>query len=170
MSWSLSPESGDSLNLEPKTAGAIAPTQASGCLLEKSGHFVLVERTTNVVPEPQDSDLSKQVGNRVEVTGRTETGQCKMPGASELISVAGLKQVSKGGCSAIAKKIGASAAVAAGAAGAGAAAGAAGAATAAGIGAVAVIGGVAVAATVGGLAAVGDLPGRGSNYESSARH
>jgi hypothetical protein len=171
-------DAGDALDLEPQAAGATAATQASGCLLEKSGHLILVDRTTNVVLELQGMDLSSNLGNRVEITGRASGAKPAVADASQVIAVAGVKLVSKGGCTAIAKKIGASTAVvAAGGAAAGAAAAsgtaaaAAGAATAAGVtvGTVAVIGGVAAAATVGGLAAVGDLPGQSAPPPSASR-
>ena len=168
-------ETGSSMVFEPQ-AGAEAPTRASGCLLEKGGKFLLAERTTNIVLELQGSDLEKQLGNQVEISGRAVPASPGTPAGSQLIKVAGIKLVGKGGCTAIARKLGA-ATVAAGAAGAGAtgagAAGAAGAGAAAGagigIGTVAVIGGVAAAATVGGLAAVGDLPGQSGASPPASR-
>jgi hypothetical protein len=168
-------EAGRSLDLEPQAAGAAAPTRVSGCLVAKGGKVVLVEQTTNVLLELQGPDLEKEIGNHVEISGVALSEPVSIPGASQLIRVAGLKQVTKGGCSAVAKKAGASvaaagAAAAGTAAGTGAAAGAAGAA-AGGIGAstIAVIGGVAAAATVGSLAAVGSLPGQGNTLPSASR-
>jgi hypothetical protein len=179
---------GEALNFEPQAAGATAATQASGCLLSKGGKFILVDRTTNVVLELQGADLAAQAGNRVEITGRAETAKPQVADASQVIDVAAVKLVAKGGCTAVAKKVGASTAVAAGAgaaagAGVGAAAagaagaGAAGAAAAGagaaaagiGVGTVAVIGGVATTATVGGLAAAGELPGQGDPPPSTSR-
>lgn len=167
-------EAGRSLDLEPQAAGAAAPTRVSGCLVAKGGKVVLVEQTTNVLLELQGPDLEKEIGNHVEISGVALNEPVSIPGASQLIRVAGLKQVTKGGCSAVAKKAGASVAAAGAAAAAGTAAGAAaGAAGAAagGIGAstIAVIGGVAAAATVGGLAAVGSLPGQGNSLPSASR-
>jgi hypothetical protein len=159
-------DAGDALDLEPQAAGATAATQASGCLLEKSGHLILVDRTTNVVLELQGMDLSLNVGNRVEVTGRASGAKPGIADASQVVSVAGVKVIAKGGCTAVAKKIGASTAVVAAggaAAGAAAAGGTTAAATGVSVGTVAVIGGVAAAATVGGLAAVGDLPGQSAS-------
>ena len=173
-------ETGKSMVFEPQ-AGAEAPTRASGCLLEKGGKFLLAERTTNIVLELQGTDLEKQLGNQVEISGKAVPAPPGTPAGSQVIKVAGIKLVSRGGCTAIAKKLGAvtvaagaTAAAGAGAAGAGASgaagAGAAGAAGAGiGIGTVAVIGGVAAAATVGGLAAVGDLPGQGGASRSASR-
>ena len=172
-------EEGKSLDFEPQPAGAAAPTRVSGCLLSKSGKVVLVEQTTNVILELQGPGIEKEVGNHVEVSGVAVDTPASVPGVSQVIRVAGLKQVSKGGCSAMAKKVGATAAAgtvaaagtAAGAgSAAGAAAGAAGAAAAGiSVGTIAVIGGVAAAATVGGLAAVGSLPGQADSPPSASR-
>jgi hypothetical protein len=188
-------EAGSSLDFEPQDAGAAAPTHVSGCLVVKDGKPVIVDRTTNVVLELQGDTLGTMVGNRVEITGVAEKTPSTVEGASQVVKVAGLKLVAKGGCTAIAKKVGASVAAgalaggaAAGAAGAGAAgagaaaagvgaataagaAGAAGAAAAAGVGltTVAVVGGVAAAATVGGLAASGTLPGQGDSTPTASR-
>ena len=173
---------GASIDFEPQAAGAAEPTSASGCLLQKSGKFLLAEQTTNVILQLEGADLEKQLGNRVAITGIAQKTPATAPGASQLIKVAGVKMLAKGGCTAMAKKLGATATVgaaaasaSAGAGGAGAAgavgAGAAGAATAAGIGAgaMAVVGGVAAAATVGGLAATGSLPGQGDTPSSASR-
>jgi len=177
-------EAGKSLDLEPQQEGAAAPTRVSGCLLEKAGKPVIVDQTTNVVLELHGADLDKEVGNRIEIMGMPTGAASSGTGAAMTVSVAGIKQIANGGCSAIAKKIGAStvAGASAGAAagatagsGAGAAAGTAGAAGAgaagAGIGAgtIAVIGGVAAAATVGGLAATGSLPGQSQSTPSASR-
>jgi hypothetical protein len=172
-------EAGKSLDFEPQTAGASAPTRATGCLLSKSGKFIVVEQTANVMLEVEGAQLNAELGNRVEISGIADTAAPSVPGASQVVRVAGLKRVAKGGCSTVARKAGAAVSIGAagGAAGAAAsssaagAAGAAGAATAAGIGTgtIAVIGGVATAATVGGLAAVGGLPGQGETVPTASR-
>jgi hypothetical protein len=175
-------EAGRSLDFETQEAGAAAPTRASGCLLRKSGKLVLADQMTSVVLEVEGAALEAEVGNRLEITGLPESTKPSVSGASQLIKVAAVKRLAQGGCSAVARKIGASAAGAAaagaatGASAAGAAAGAAGAAGAAagaaagiGVGTVAVIGGVAAAATVGGLAAVGSLPGQGETPSQASR-
>ena len=177
-------EAGKSIDFEPQAAGASAPTRAAGCLLSKGGRFVIVEQTTNVMLEVEGAGLNSELGNRVEISGIADPAGPSVPGASQVVKVAGLKRVAKGGCSTVARKAGASVSIAAaggaaaaassgaaGAAGTAGAVGAAGAATAAGIGAgtIAVIGGVAAAATVGGLAAVGGLPGQGESTPSASR-
>jgi len=162
-------EAGKSLEFEPQEAGAAAPTQATGCLLSKDGAFILAEQTANLVLELKGSGLDQELGNRVEIAGQAEKTAPTVAGASQLIKVAQLKRIAKGGCSSVAKKLGA----AAGAGGAAAAAGTAaagGAATAAGIGTgatVAIIGGVATAATVGGLGAAGTFSGSESPQPAS---
>ena len=147
-------ETGKSLDLEPQAAGASAPTKVTGCLLEKAGKAIVVDQTTSVVLELRGTDLEKEIGNRVEITGVAENSPASVPGASQLIRVAGLKVVGKGGCSSVAKKVGATAG--------------AGAATGIGAGTIAVIGGVAAAATVGGLAAAGSLPGQSQSQPSAS--
>jgi hypothetical protein len=175
-------EAGNTLNFEPQAAGAEAPTRASGCLLAKGGQFILAERTNNVILELTGAGLSEETGNQIEITGKAQPGTTHVPDASQVIKVVGIRQITKGGCSALAKKIGAGIAVGGGTAavvsgggvgtaGAAGVAGAAGTAAAAGVGVgtVAVIGGVATAATVGGLAAAGALPGQGSTTPSASR-
>ena len=184
-------DAGTTLSFEPQAAGAEAPTKVSGCLLAKSGRFILAERTNHVILEVTGLGVAEEIGNQVEISGKADTGKPHVADASQIIKVVGLRQIHKGGCSAMAKKVGAAtvagAAAATVAAGAGTgvagaagaatataavtAAGAAGAATAAGIGigTVAVIGGVATAATVGSLAAVGELPGQASSPSSASR-
>jgi hypothetical protein len=163
-------EAGRSLDLEPQAAGAVAPTRASGCLLEKSGKAIVVDQTAGVFLELRGSGFEKEFGNRVQVTGVAESSPASVAGASQVIRVADFRVIGKGGCTAVAKRVGAlvgsGAAAAAGAAGA---AGTAGAAAGIGGGTIAVIGGVAAAATVGGLAVVGDLPGQGQSAPSASR-
>jgi hypothetical protein len=175
-------EPGESLDFEPRDDGAAAPARVSGCMLEKAGKTVLADQTTNVVVELMGSDLEKEVGNRVEIVGMEAGTASTGTGAVRLIKVAGMKEIGKGGCASMAKKIGASATAASAAAAAGgstaggaagaAGAGAAGAGAAAGgisVATIAVIGGVAAAATLGGLAATGSLPGQSSSGPSASR-
>ncbi len=173
-------EAGKSLDFEPQSAGASAPTRAVGCLLSKNGKFVVVEQTANVMLEVEGAGLNDELGNRIEISGIADLAAPTVIGASEVVKVAGLKRVAKGGCSAVARRAGAAVSIAGGgAAGAAVASGtgaitvaaATGAATAAGVGmgTVAVIGGVATAATIGGLAAAGGLPGQGEPTPSASR-
>ena len=188
-------EAGRSMDFEPQSDVSMVAVQATGCLLVKSSKPVIVDQTTNVVLELEGAALASQIGNRVEITGLAEQTPSSVEGATQLVKVSGFKLVAKGGCSAVAKKLGASVAVAALAGGAAAGASSAGAAgtaaagtaaagTAAGAGgataaaaatgisvttAVSVAGGVAAAATVGGLAATGSLPGQSSSEPSASR-
>ncbi len=142
--------SGRSLELEPQ-AGDTA-SKLTGILRKMGGHYLLTDETTNVTAELAGEGLSKEVGNRVEVTGAMDPTATPVTDASQFIRVSAVKRLRKS-----------SGAAAAGAGGGG---GAVGTGTAgAGIGmaaTVAIIGGVAVAATLGGLAAAGKLPGQSS--------
>jgi hypothetical protein len=153
---------GSSLNFEPQAEGIEAVTNASGCVLDKGGTLILAEQTNNVVLEVQGPGLGLQTGNRVQILGTAVRQAPGVSGASQVIRVTTVKLIAKGGCKAIAKALGASAAQPAGAAAA--------ATPAAGIGAgtIAVIGGVATAGVVGGLAVSGSLPGQG-NAPSASR-
>jgi hypothetical protein len=145
-------EAGKSMSFEPQNSPAGTATRATGCLLSKSGKFVVAEQTTNVVLELRGAGLEKELGNRVEVSGTAVA-------ASQIVNVTGIRRIATGGCTAVAKKIGAAIPPAATAAGA---------STGIGAGTVAVIGGVAAAAAVGSLAVVGALPGQ-SNSSSVSR-
>lgn len=168
-------EAGKTLNLEPQDAGAGAPTRVTGCLLAKGGKMIIVEQTANVILEMHGPGLDKELGNRVEINGVSETAPSTVAGASQVVRVVGLKRVAPGGCAAVAKKVGAAVAAAGSVAAAGTAAGAAagaagvavpaaaGAAAGIGMGTVAIIGGVAAAASVGALGIAGALPGQGNS-------
>jgi hypothetical protein len=170
-------EAGNSMSFEPDEAGASVPTRASGCLVGKDGKVILSDQTTNVVLELQGKDLDSQIGNRIQITGTAVKDSPPVSGAPQVIRVTEVRLVHKGGCAAIAKKLGGSAVAGAVAAGAGAAgagpagAGAAGAATATGIsiGTIAVIGGVASAAALGGLALSGTLSSDSGASPSASR-
>jgi hypothetical protein len=147
-------EAGKSMSFEPQNSPAETATRVSGCLLSKSGKTILAEQTTNVILELHGVGLEKETGNRVEVSGTAVT-------ASQIVNVTGFRRIAAGGCTAVAKKIGATIPPASTAAGASTG-------TGIGTGTVAVIGGVAAAAAVGSLAVVGALPGQ-SNSSTVSR-
>src|SRR5439155_25307091 len=98
-------EAGNTLKFDPQPAGAEAPTRASGCLLVKAGSFILAERTNNVILELTGDGLEKEVGNQVEVTGKAEASKPNVADASQVIQVAGMRQIAKSGCGGVAKKL-----------------------------------------------------------------
>lgn len=153
--------SGAALEFDPQQPSG--PTKLTGCLQNKSGHFLLTDETTQVTVELTGPGLDKEVGNRVAVAGGMDAAATPVSDASQFIRVTEVKQVAKG-CAAGKTS---TAAAGKGGSGGGAPAGGAAGGTAGGIGistaTIAVIGGVAVAATVGGLAAGGLLPGQGSS-------
>lgn len=142
--------SGHALELEPQTVDTA--TKLTGTLRKAGPHFLLTDETTNVTVEVAGPGLSKEVGNRVEVTGQMDPTATPVTDASQFIRVSQIKHLGKG-----------DAAAAAGQGGAAGAGGAAGHGIALSATTIAIIGGVAAAATLGGLAAAGKLPGQASS-------
>jgi hypothetical protein len=128
---------GHSLEFEPQSAGAAAPSAMSGCLVKTDGDFFLTENTSGVKIQLLGSNLDREAGNTVEVVGTTV--------ANQQVQVNKIHRLSRG-CDAAA-----AGAAGSGSSGAGSAA-KAGAVKAAGLSvtAKAVIAGVAVAAAAGG--------------------
>lgn len=150
--------SGSALEFDPQASSG--PTRLSGCLLIKSGHFVLTDETTQVTVELAGPGVAKEVGNRVSVTGSMDSSAAPVSDASQFIRVTEVSRVAKG-CLAgkNSERAGAGGAAAAGKGGSGSGGGG-GTGTGITVATIAVIGGVAVAATLGGLAAKGALPGQ----------
>jgi hypothetical protein len=140
-------------------SGASAPLDATGCVVEKGGAAILVDSTGSQVTELRGADLRKAVGNMTHVTGiplPSPTPEAA-GGASQVVRVTGATVTKKGGCSALAAKLGATTAAAGLAAGvAGASAGGTAAATGAAVGTAAGLSTTtAVAIGVAGAAAAG---------------
>lgn len=142
---------GRMLAFDASKASAASPTAVAGCVLEREGHYFLADEATGLTFELSGDGLANKVGHKLEVTGSAVPSVEPAEGASQVIRVSRLKELS-GNCS---SKAAAAAAVGAGAAPAGAAAGVGGATTA-------VIAGVVVA-VAGTGAAVGLT--RGSDEE-----
>jgi len=148
---------GRTLVLEPQPAPG--PTQLTGRLVNRNGHYLLTDETTNITVEVAGSRLmkpalTKALGQRVEVTGSADPAATLLGDAPQLIEVAQVTPVPPAG-TAPADAGGGTAPAGAG----GGAAGGAAAASAVSVTMIAVIGGVAAAAVVGGLAATGNLGG-----------
>ncbi|MEO8097071.1 MAG: hypothetical protein ABI811_05175 [Acidobacteriota bacterium] len=154
---------GVSLSFEPQQ-GPSNVARVSGCLENKSGHYVLTDSVTKVTVEIAGNGVNREAGNTVEVTGAMDPTATPASEASQLIRVREIKRVARG-CNpaAIAAAAGAGGAAAGGAA----AGGAAGASGGVAISTIAVIGGVAAAAAVGGLAAANALPGQDDTPSAS---
>jgi hypothetical protein len=148
------------LSFMPQAAGGSA-FDSTGCVLQKSGAAIIVDKNGNQTYELRGADLRKVIGNQAHVTGTIDSSASPMGGASQVVKVSTVNITTKGGCSSTASAVGASTA----AAGLGAAAtagamagGAAAAGAAAGISTTAlIVGGVAAAtaASLGGAAAAG---------------
>ena len=161
--------SGMALVLEPQSAAGAA--RLTGRLVNRGGHYLLKDETTNVTVEIAalgmvKEELAKQVGRRVEVTGSTDPVATPVSDATQVILVARMMQAptseppppASGGGTAPAGSGGAGGGRRFG--GSRRRGGAAGASSAAiSVTMIAVIGGVAAAAVVGGLVASGSLAG-----------
>lgn len=144
--------SGAALELEPQATEAI--TKLTGTLQKAGGHYLLTDETSKVTVELTGPGLAKEVGSRIEITGKMDPAATPVTDASQVVHVSTVTHLGPGTA-------------------AGGGTGAVGAATTAqapvhaGIGlsvtTIAIISGVAVAATLGGLAAAGKLPGQGSS-------
>jgi hypothetical protein len=97
---------GRSLRFVPQ-AGAADAFEATGCLLKKTGAFVLVDQTTNQVFEIRGLDLATALGNRVTVKGASLAQAQPVAGAAQVIQGTSSTPVAPGGCLATAASIGA---------------------------------------------------------------
>jgi hypothetical protein len=126
---------------QPQDAGASAPSQLTGCPVRSGANFLLTDETSNVTAQLRGGNV--KAGRRVQITGTMVPNAAPPAGATQVISVTGVKEVG-GDCKG---------AAAAGTAGAGAGTGGGShAGVALGIAAVVVIAGVSagVVATSGG--------------------
>ncbi|HVW83787.1 MAG TPA: hypothetical protein VHB50_03875, partial [Bryobacteraceae bacterium] len=94
------------LSFLPQAAAAGA-FDNTGCVLQKSGSAVFVDETGNQIFELRGADLRRAIGNMVHVTGTTDTAATPAGGASQVINVANATVTRRGGCSALASKVGA---------------------------------------------------------------
>ncbi len=134
---------GSTLAFEPQSINR--PTHLTGRVVNRGGHYLLTDETTNVTVEVAGPNLDKVAGKRVELTGTLDPTATPVSDASQFIRVASVKPLP-----------GAATAAGAGGTAGGTAGGAVGGLAVSGT-AIAVIGGVAAAAVVGGLAAAGSL-------------
>jgi len=101
-------KAGTTLRFEPQS-GSQDSFQVSGCLLRKTGKFILVDQTANQTVEVRGdaAQLGAQVGNRVQITGVVDrTGQ-PVAGATAAVQLKAMEQVGLGGCLAAAAAAGA---------------------------------------------------------------
>jgi hypothetical protein len=139
---------GSALEFEPQQSGG--SSRLTGCLVNKSGRFVLTDEVTNVTAEIAGGNAAREAGNRVEVVGMLDPAATPVSEASQYIRATRITRVSRG-CQG---RPGAPAAAGAGGAAGGVLGGISGTT-------IAIVGGVAAAATIGGLAAAEQLPGQG---------
>ena len=79
----------------------------SGCLVYKDGHFILQDDDTQEVVElagnPQD--LSKNLGNRVEIKGTASAAKPAVTVATSVLTVTSVSPKSQGGCLVVASAL-----------------------------------------------------------------
>jgi hypothetical protein len=85
---------GRALEFEPQN-GAAGPSTLTGCLVRKDGRLLLTDETAGITVELQGGEAHKHVGHRVEVTGSTIPSAKPAAGASQVIEVNQLKELSK---------------------------------------------------------------------------
>jgi hypothetical protein len=138
------------LAFSPQVSGGNGVARVTGRVVNKGGHYVLTDETTNVTVEITGAGLKKEEGRRVEASGYLDPTATPVSDATQVIRVTSITRLAAGVAPA-----------GAGGAAGGAAAGAGGGLSALVISgtAIAIIGGVAAAAVVGGLAAAGTFNG-----------
>jgi hypothetical protein len=79
----------------------------SGCLLYKDAHFIMQDDNTQEVVELAGSaqDLSKNLGNRVEVKGAASTARPAVNVATSVLTVSSVSPQSQGGCLVVASAL-----------------------------------------------------------------
>jgi len=127
------------LAFAPQFNGGNGVARVTGRLVNKGGHYILTDETTNVTVEITGPGLKKEENRRVEISGHLDPTATPVADATQVIRVTGISRLPAG-------------AAAAGAAGGGGLSGLAISGTT-----IAIIGGVAAAALVGGLAAAGSF-------------
>lgn len=96
---------GRSFRFQPQ--GGSEAFELTGCLLKKSGRFIIVDQTTNQVFEIRGTEAADQLGNRVLLKGTAATGATPIEGARQVISASSVTPVAPGGCLATAAAVGA---------------------------------------------------------------
>ena len=98
---------GMTLSFDPQ-AGGPTTASASGCLLTKNGRYIVVDPNTKQIIELRGgTDLAKEAGNRVTISGNVVPGATPMEGANQVVGLTSVTHVAPGGCVATAASVGA---------------------------------------------------------------
>ena len=97
---------GNNLRFAPQ-GGSPDAVEITGCLLVKSGRYILVDAVTSQVFELRGGDLRAEIGNRVTIKGKAVPDAKPVQGASQLVDVQSASQSAPGGCLATAAAVGA---------------------------------------------------------------
>jgi hypothetical protein len=91
------------MSFSPQAAnGSVTRT---GCLLFKDNFYIMQDENTQEVVQVVGSNLSAQVGNRVEITGTASSTKPNVTIATQLINVASMTAKSSGGCLSVASTL-----------------------------------------------------------------
>lgn len=96
---------GLALEFEPQVTGPGAPSSFVGCLLRKDGKFIIYDQTTRMIVELRGTGFEKEVGNRVQANGTARATGAQA--ATQTLDVTSVVRIEQGGCSDIAREIGA---------------------------------------------------------------
>lgn len=93
-----------SLAFQAAQSGALT---RSGCLLFKDSHFIIQDDDTQEVVELAGNaqDLSKNLGNRVEIKGTASAAKPAVSPATSVLTVASVSPKSQGGCLVVASAL-----------------------------------------------------------------
>ncbi len=86
---------GSAVELETREAGATAAATITGCLEKKNGRYRITDETAGVTVEVHGSNLEKEVGNRIEVTGVLDPMATPASGASQVVRASQIRHISK---------------------------------------------------------------------------
>lgn len=88
-------------------AGAADLADINGCLLFKAGKFIVVDQNGQV-SEVTGTDVTRNSGNPVHITGKISNTASTAPGAARVIQIQTVEQTGEGGCLAAAQQANAS--------------------------------------------------------------
>jgi hypothetical protein len=100
-------EVGMAVAFEPQVTGPAAPSSFVGCVLKKDDKWVLYDTTTRIVVELRGTGFEGEWGNRVQANGTARAGAQPAEATTQVLDVTSITRIDSGGCSEVARAIGA---------------------------------------------------------------
>jgi hypothetical protein len=100
-------ETGMAVAFEPQIAGQAAPSSIAGCLLKKDDKWVVYDTTTQIAVELRGTGFEREWGNRVQANGTARSAAQPAGANTQVLDVTSVTRIDAGGCTDIARKIGA---------------------------------------------------------------